>query len=272
MQLYALDSKENLIQARKAEKQKDYFCLECGDCVRVRGGFHRQKHFFHSQPTTYCKQNGKSMQHLQVQCFVQQIFPNGEIVLEQRFPTINRIADAVWASEKIIFEVQCSPISAEEIRERNRNYSSLGYKVVWILHDLYYNRKRLNGAELHLISHPHYFTNINKEGKGIIYDQFNIPFAGLRKKFFEKLRIDLTTLLKHEKIDRLPLQLQKRLQTWDFHFEGDLLDICKRDANFVDKLLQFEAENTPQRAKTSLERWAIPYKMVLRFFLEKACK
>ena len=46
MQLHALD-KEQLVLAQNAEKHKNYQCPECLNKVRVRGGPHRQIHFYH---------------------------------------------------------------------------------------------------------------------------------------------------------------------------------------------------------------------------------
>ena len=49
-----------------------------------------------------------------------------------------------------MFEIQCSPITAREIEERNSDYQSLGYQVIWILHDSLYNKGRLTAAEYFL--------------------------------------------------------------------------------------------------------------------------
>lgn len=180
MQLFALDQDQKLCLIHEALKHRDYFCCECGSLVRKRGGNRRQDHFYHLAPNENCRQNGKSLVHLQVQLYLEQLIGNG-IVLEKRFPQIQRIADVCWEKEKLIFEIQCSPISIQEVDERNRAYRSLGYQVVWILHDARFNQKRISAAELFLEAQLHYYTNMSDQGEGMIYDQFHL-LQGFNKK------------------------------------------------------------------------------------------
>lgn len=171
MQLFALNEQNKLVSILEASKQQDFFCLECGQAVRKRGGSFRKDHFYHSKPNPQCRQSGKSLEHLQVQLFLQNVIGTEQVTLEKRFDEISRVADVCWDKEKLIFEIQCSPIAAAEIHQRNHDYLSLGYQVVWILHDERYNQKHLSAAELYLLNHPHYYTNMDAEGLGIIYDQ-----------------------------------------------------------------------------------------------------
>lgn len=171
MQLFALDQDGHPIAARNANKKREYICLECQAAVRCRSGPHRQAHFYHLRPTAACKLSGKGMAHLQAQSRLLQILPEGECFLEHRFPNLNRIADVAWLPRRLIFEIQCSPISADEIAARNRDYASIGYQVVWILHDDRYNQRRVSDAEQALKDHIHYFTNIDANDQGLFYDQ-----------------------------------------------------------------------------------------------------
>ena len=140
MQLFALDENDQLVPAQRAVRQRTYICLECGKNVRLRGGVHRQIHYYHIEPIRSCKLAGKSLIHLNVQFYMQSILPQGDSALEHRFPRIRRIADVVWISQKIVFEIQVSLITAEEVLQRNRDYLSQGYRVVWILHEKRYNK------------------------------------------------------------------------------------------------------------------------------------
>jgi len=182
MQLYALDEYRKVVFANHAKKHRNYTCFECQTSVRVRGGFHRQNHFFHIDAERSCRQNGKSMEHIQVQCLVQRTLPEDACVLEKRFPEINRIADAFWESEKLVFEIQCSPISAAEVKQRNQDYGKLGLSVVWIFHERQFKRWRLSAAEECLKHSAYYYTNVNSEGEGIIYDALHVIHRG--KKIF----------------------------------------------------------------------------------------
>jgi len=219
MQIYALDG-TRAISAVKALKQKNYLCPECGQAVRVRQGFRRQVHFFHvwirpgSRPP--CRQGGKSLTHLQIQLHLKSSV--GELRLERPFPAIGRIADAAWEERKIIFEVQCSPISPEEARKRTEDYASLGYRVVWILHDKQFNKKALSPAEEYLRPRPCYYARGTH-----IYDQFEI-LAGNRRLFKgPPLAVDLKSPL-----EASPAAVLKVLRQRHFAFRGDLLDSAMR--------------------------------------------
>ena len=139
-----------------------------------------------------CRQNGKSLAHLQAQRRLEELLGADQCRLEVKFGPINRIADVVWEPKKIIFEVQCSPISAEEVNARNRDYKGMGYEVIWLLHDSQFNRQRVSAAEMSLRHSCHYFTNMNAEGAGYFYDQFDVVVDGLRRAKFSPLQVDLS--------------------------------------------------------------------------------
>ena len=225
MQLYALNAEKQLVSAHQAAKQINYFCLECYSLVRLRSGIHRQSHFYHLQPTIFCRQHQKGLIHLHVQNYlIGQLSPE-EATLECRFPMIKRIADVAWHSKKIIFEIQCSSISADEVKQRNADYGQLGWQVIWVLHDKRYNQKRLSAAEMTLQELPHFYTNMNQEGKGVIYDQFEICLKGLRFKKLAPLQIQPKKihLLKEELFSTLQFYQERRL--WPYYFEGDLIHL-----------------------------------------------
>ena len=225
MQLFALDSKGPLLAAH-AQKHKNYQCPECLQPVRLRSGPHRQPHYYHLERTAACRQQGKSAEHLQAQLKLFSLIPEGECSLERPFPSIGRIADVVWETANIVFEVQCSPISKEEVEARTVDYRSMGMHIVWILHDKRFNLKNLSAAEEHLRHQPCYYTNITPSGSGMFYDQFEI-IRGPRRLFkgpslpvalSRPIPIEpklLTSSLKH---------LGQRASLWDLSFEGDLLN------------------------------------------------
>lgn len=90
MQLYAVDSQGALVHARRSLKSTNYSCLECGQIVRLRGGPHRQRHFYHLDPTPLCRQHQKGAIHLHLQAHFLQHLPEADCRLEYRFPMINR--------------------------------------------------------------------------------------------------------------------------------------------------------------------------------------
>lgn len=195
MQFYALDGNEFIV-ASSAKRHKDYHCPECNSILRLRGGPHRQNHFYHPFAPPSCRQHQKSLTHLQVQWVIKNLLPAGESALERPFPSINRIADVAWETQKIIFEVQCSPISILEAAQRTHDYNSLGWTTVWLLHAKRYNKRHLSGAEIHLRKNHCYFTNIDENGNGIIYDQNEVIRFGKRVWRGPPIPIDILKPLK----------------------------------------------------------------------------
>lgn len=220
MQIYAFNTQGTLLHVSQANRQAVYLCPECHREVRLRGGSLRRLHFYHPDATN-CHLHGKSLTHLHIQYALQKMLTPETIFLEHRFPKIGRIADVVWPSKKLIFEIQVSPISREEVLSRNQDYRQEGYQVIWVLHDHQFNRFHLTDAEAHLRFSPHYFTNINAFGKGIFYDQYS--FIRHRRRLKKTPRLPLlfkkvvsTREMQHSR--QIPFDRKK----WPIFFEGDL--------------------------------------------------
>ena len=223
------------------------------------------------------------MAHIQTQCYLQKTLPPGECLLEVRFPSIGRIADAVWTAKKLIFEVQCSPISSEEVHTRISDYATLGYQVIWILHDKLYNQTRLSAAELYLRNSPYYFTNMDKEGHGFIYDQFDLWIKGWRRYKMAPLTIDIAnpqtiTPFEHTEI---PTLYRERVRSWSLHFGDDFIDQGKMDSSYFSHAYQMELEYAPPPTPTTLWKGiqdlfhkicVRPYALFFQLFLERNCK
>lgn len=254
MQLFAFDETGALVPVVKATKQKDYICNECSQVVRVRSGLFRTAHFYHLSSSSQCRQNGKSIEHLLVQQKLYSLFPEGDAFLEYPMTSIGRIADVVWKSKKIVFEIQCSPIDGNEVLSRNEDYTKEGYRVVWIFHDKTFNQKRASQAELCLQKGHYYFTNMDQEGQGWIYDQYEVFYRGERKVLSDQSEIYLSNY----KMGKTTFRRHRQ-----FYFKGDIVD------RFLKKELKL-----PIEAKSSgLKKWLVmPYKILHQILLEKACR
>ncbi len=196
-----------MILASHARRDIDYTCPECSGLVRCRGGQRRQTHFYHIRRPASCRQHGKSLAHLQIQLHLKSLIPSLEI--EKRLQ--GRIADALWEKEKIIFEVQCSPMPVEEAQSRTKDYKAQGYTVVWILHDRRYNRKNIPPVETFLRKETTtFFTN----GR-YFYDQFEVCING--KRFFRgpPLTVDLARPNKQKS----SLFFEGDLTHWSLHHD-----------------------------------------------------
>lgn len=294
MQIFALKDDGSLIFARQAAKHTDYKCLECKETVRLRSGSQRQAHFYHSHPNGACRLHSKGMPHLMLQYHLIDLLPEGEAELECRFESIGRVADVAWHPQRLIFEIQCSPIGPEEILARNASYATLGYQVVWILHDARYNRYRLSAAEQALADHTHYFSDMDASGIGKIYDQLAVVERGRRKLRFDSIPVDparpkmYPDALKMKRLfNPLPDPLRSRATNWPVALSGDFLfkyGESLENRNDADNLIaQFEVlrkiygcsltDRGLNFAKWAFEKcFALPYRSVLKLILERACR
>jgi competence protein CoiA len=146
----------------------------------VREGFFKKRHFYHLKGHRCSFGGGKTLEHLEIQKYICSEVP--QIQMEVAFPIILRIADLYWPSLKLVFEIQCSPISKKELASRNRDYSRIGITVIWIFHERRFNRRFASPSERFARKKVAYYTNINSKGRGFIYDQAN------RRSFFKKPR------------------------------------------------------------------------------------
>lgn len=218
MQLYALEN-DTLIVCQKAKKGKDYFCPECSAIVRLKRGKRRQSHFFHLKSNSACHLAQKGEPHLRLQEFLEKLLHHEGAELEKQFPSIGRIADVACSNTKKIFEIQCSPISLEEAQNRSQDYQSLGYQVIWILHDKKYNRRSVSLAEQYLrATTTTYFSNMDGAGRGKIYDQFELIANHRRRKKSLPLIVNLQKFL----------SIPKESHHWTLFHEGDSLDIKRK--------------------------------------------
>jgi competence protein CoiA len=228
MQLYALDPSSSIVAATAADKGKNYFCPECKSVLRIRRGTQRQIHFYHLGQPRHCRQHQKSQEHVQAQLKLWNLIDSSEAQLECPFLAIGRIADVAWHARKTIFEIQCSPITEEEVQQRNRDYNSLGYDVIWILHEKKFNQRTVSAAERYLRSTGCYFTNLDAYGRGMFYDQFEVIKASRRLFKGPPLPLSLTQIYSLSEIEwphsDLPQACSTRRSQWTFYTQGDLLD------------------------------------------------
>lgn len=216
MNLYARDSTGKKSNAYTAQKGIDYFCLECAGRVRVRSGRSIRAHFYHIVNSALCRQAGKTEEHIAIQELIQLQIGKDKTAQEMRFDEIGRVADVAWPNKKLIFEVQCSFISQEEVHARNCDYASLGWSVVWVLYDKTFNQRRKKEAEYYLKTHTHYFSDAS-----IIYDQS--PFRTMDKY---PISFDqIAPITSFERTVQQAPELVERLNCWSHFVAGDCLSL-----------------------------------------------
>lgn len=158
-----------------------------------------------------------SRSHTAIQHSIVKKLPEAEI--EKRFPQVGRIADVVYFPKKIIFEIQYSSISLSEVQKRNHDYNSLGFQVIWIMHDRHYNQKILKPAELYLRKNLSLYTSITPFGQGFFYDQLEFLHGNVRLYKSAPFQVDHLIPRNRPSLPRrFPKILKNRLP---YYFVGD---------------------------------------------------
>lgn len=169
---YAIDENGIKFSASNARKGVSYFCHACKSRVTLKQGSRVAHHFAH-KPNDMCDplyhQRTKSEWHSEMQCY----FPEEkrERVVWNEDKTEFRIADVLLetATDKVVFEFQFSPISANEFYERTLFYLKRGIKVIWIINYatiqnpkkiLYTNLTNTDLSKLHFVWPGRDYVNI----------------------------------------------------------------------------------------------------------------
>lgn len=254
VQIYAYDEEGIETIAHLAVRSQKYYCPDCHQKLSFRSSPYIRAHFFHLKDQNPCYRSSKSLTHLEVQAHLVEKLPLGEAKQERYFPSIHRRADVCWENKKIVFEVQISFITYEEVKARIEDYNSCGYEVVWILHLQRFSRYMTTAAELYLRDHTHYFTSINQEGLGAIFDQFNIIIAGRREATLFRKPIDIAHPSSALVDEALPQRIKDHRQSWALSFAGDLLQTKKLSFEHLQKLYELEQLELTRLSKPTWQK------------------
>lgn len=225
MALYAVDE-DDLIFAGHAQPRKIYWCLDCFGPVKKRLGKDRTPHFYHIQPAPHCRLHSKTEDHLRAQLQLQKHFAPGALQIERPFIKINRVADVCWESEKVVFEIQCSPLTEKEAELRMNDYHNQGYDVVWLLDDKRYNKRVIRPAEEFLRRHSAYYVSIKAGLASDFYDQFEIFTEDKRVRKGKRLLLDLQKIRQRPKVEFKEALFPKQIiqLQCNKYFWGDRID------------------------------------------------
>lgn len=204
----------------------------------------------------------KSLEHQKTQEFLCTLFKELEMAQEKKFASIGRIADCVIESWKLVIEIQCSPLSKKEVQNRIQDYQSIGYDCLWILHTKSFSPFKKSYLQNFLFSKRCYYTNIDRNGKGFIFD------IGLQK---EILAINLQEKIKTPKLPFFYLNiLKKRRVFMPYHFKGDLTDLLLN--KYLDHLFKMHTIALYSAIYRWMKSFAKQLEEILHFFLSKACR
>lgn len=267
MPLYALDENNRIISAQNADSFHRYRCVECKSLVQKRTGTQRQAHFYHLQTVRSCRLHSQSIDHSILQSHL--IEKNPILEIEKPFEKILRIADLCWEEKKIIFEIQCSPITVEEVSKRKKDYQEEGYDLIWLLDDRLFNHKKLRVAENQLRKQGCYYFTLSKT---LLYDQFAVLLEDALLFKGPPLPIDLLHCYPafHPQ-DQWVEQL--RLRESKHYFKGDLFDRSIRYPIYSQRLKEHEEDLLKKQPKKGLvflikKCFFIAWEWILRLSLD----
>jgi competence protein CoiA len=257
MQWIALDENRQPITACRALKQQRYTCPECSSFVQLRSGPHRQAHFYHLRAMSTCAQHQKTEEHLGLQLLLASRIPETEAQIERAFPEIGRIADIAWETRKLVFEVQCSPISLHEVQTRCQDYRSIGWDIVWILSDKRFNKTRLSAAEAFLRQQTSYYSHWDEKS---LYDQCEILHHFHRIYKGPRFPINPIEIAAHTPQNTpactLPSSLQQRWDSWKWRADKDILSqISFKEPGWIATFRELEKRIQLQKAACQRLPW-----------------
>lgn len=136
--IFAPDLSDNEWEDLKARHKHDLAVTMpcCGEPGHLRQSKNGLRHFYHAVDTG-CHYAEESKEHLEIKYRIyRECQARGwETSVEYALPDRDWIADvyAVKDGKKIVFEIQVSPISPTELKERDRKYRDAGIESYWLL-------------------------------------------------------------------------------------------------------------------------------------------
>lgn len=127
--------KMTISEIKNLHRKSEFKCIRCEKPVIFKFGTRKQAHFSHVKKGEVFGAVESSAHILTKHSFANWLEKQGcRVVVEQRFPQIDRIADVYFEfhSEKYAFEIQKSPISDQEFENRIADYAQIGITVLWI--------------------------------------------------------------------------------------------------------------------------------------------
>ena len=198
-------------------------CPDCGEEVALRYSRNGKPYFSHVKKyDPYHNGYGESEEHftgkrdLMWMCKEQGILAQDEVPLADA----KRRGDVYLPELKRVFEVQCSPISSEELIERTNCYAEEGIQVCWIFGNRYSLDKFLNKQQRNVLNyHPnlgYYFLQM-WGGRFFIYYNIRLWRRKLRYqvKGFSSENLEKVWDLPNLSVDKAPVNpVMKRDIEW----------------------------------------------------------
>lgn len=140
--LIAIDENGNLTHVQDAIKAKRYYCPDCHQQLVIHHRNGKSNNFAHYNSSRH--RTGESKEHLlgKHQIYEWAQHHGWAPALEVYLPAIDQRADVMLqvGNQPVAIEFQCSPLTLNQIQERNWGYAKAGIKVKWFLGQRYLRR------------------------------------------------------------------------------------------------------------------------------------
>lgn len=142
--LFGFDENKQLVKASTTQKERTIYCPHCGERLICKVGMIKIPHFSHLKNSQCCSfSEGESAEHLAYKEGFQKwggIFEE-DWEMEAILPEIPQRPDLL--SQKLVIEVQCSPLKISRLVERITGYHKYQYEDWWLLGPKLTPRKKL---------------------------------------------------------------------------------------------------------------------------------
>jgi competence protein CoiA len=134
--LYGKTKQGTIEHAANATKCSNYYCPLCCQKLMLKQGKYKRTHFAHFEIS--CTHKEESYVHYHAKYSLGRAIKDlGMVVqIEPYLKACHQIPD-ILINNKIILEIQCSPITVEQLQTRTSAYNKLGYIVIWIIDGTY---------------------------------------------------------------------------------------------------------------------------------------
>ncbi|MDU9417280.1 competence protein CoiA family protein [Staphylococcus lloydii] len=208
--LYGKNKQGTVVHAANASKDCNYYCPLCCQKLMLKRGKYKCAHFAHHEIN--CTYKEESYIHYQAKYRLGQSSKDlgMTVQIEPYLKECHQIPD-ILINNKIILEIQCSPITVQQLQTRTSAYNNLGYIVIWIIKDTFKDKSvlSLNAFQSACIN-PHkqqlFLWNMHKSR---LYSFKHLIALGGNRFIGEQTDDGLTEIFNADKIRKVVYRLSR---------------------------------------------------------------
>jgi competence protein CoiA len=206
--LYGKTKQGTIEHAANATKDCNYYCPLCCQKLMLKQGKYKRAHFAHGKIS--CAHKEESYVHYQAKYSLGRAIKDlgMDVQIEPYLKACHQIPD-ILINNKIILEIQCSPITVAQLQTRTGDYNKLGYLVIWIIEDTFEDKSviSLNAFQSACINPYKYQLFLWNAQKHALYCFNNIIAIGGNKFIGEKTGDGLTKMFQPNNMRKVTYKL-----------------------------------------------------------------